>query len=475
MRRDRLWMITLLATLPGVIMLLLATRHGLSLGGDAATYLDIARSIGLGDGPTTSGFGATEPLASAHFPPLYPLLLTTVGESRVVHALLLISTGLLAAAVVAHFDAKQLVPIVVASLLVTMHADVLRLFAGVSSEALFVPLFLASVVAALSNRPWLTAAAVAGAMMTRHVGVALLILPMLAAGRKQWLTGVAATTVAATPYLVWRLWLVSQEAVSDRVLRWHPPTWHDWVESVASAGRWLLPVESQTAWPFALVGLVVLPMFVALIARRPVVLMAVAAYVLVVLVARSLFDATIPMGGRIWAPLVVVFVPLAVAAVPRSGIATNPISLAIVQLQRHLLVGLTVAVVASQLAVSIWFVVDRFRRGSGYASPAWRQSPTLQYAGALPPDVAVISNGADAIQVLLGRAATLPPLAVFPTAGRANTGRYNELRSLAESPQTIVWFDRIDRPYFVTPDDLRRYLDADDVARFDDGFVLRSR
>ena len=120
-------------------------------------------------------------------------------------------------------------------------------------------------------------------------------------------------------------------------------------------------------------------------------------------------------------------------------------------------------------------VEDRIDYGYGYGTPTWRQSPTLAHVAALPSEAPVVSNAADAIHVLLQRPATLPPMSRFPTAGRPNTRRYEQLADLRGQRITFVWFDAIDRDYLVTLDEVKRYLDVEEVARFDDGVVLRER
>ncbi|MEM1010976.1 MAG: hypothetical protein AAGI46_02005 [Planctomycetota bacterium] len=497
-----------LLVVPATIAFALATRHGLALDGDAATYLDLARSIRLGDGPTLTGFGAFEPTPSTHFPPLFPAWLAAVGTARWGNWLLLITSCVLMVAAVMRttvlWDMRSFTSAIVALMAaigvtcVALHPDAQATFAAVGSEALFVPLMLGAVLATLARRPWWVAGLVALALLTRHVGIALLVLPIFAAERRWWSVGLLASAAAALPYLTWRWWVAWQGVPPDRIGRWHGLTRWDLGDSLQTFARWILPTPHDVPingfW--LAMGFLVFATFGYLCWSRRELIALIAAYLAVVLVAKATVDQHIPLGGRIWFPLLFLL-PIAVSArtfhrieqrrrkrqrllddgqyddvyesltadhargdVEPSKLAKPFLSIVLMSMMAALLGGIV-------------FTLDRFRHGAGYASPDWTTSPTLAWVEQQPTSTTIRSDAADSIHVLLRRPAMFLPKSRFETAGRPNTRRFDQLRDLRGSGATFVFFTSVDRDYFVTAEDVRRLLDVEEVARFDDGFVLR--
>jgi len=58
---------------------------------------------------------------------------------------------------------------------------------------------------------------------------------------------------------------------------------------------------------------------------------------------------------------------------------------------------------------SIAFAQKVHAEGLGYTDVSWRVSPVLRYLRALPPDVAIVTNGTDVIYFLTGRQARMLP------------------------------------------------------------------
>ena len=299
-RRDlRAFAAGVLASLPGAVLLLWATRHGPFLGGDSATYLDMARNLALGHGPRVSDFGAGEPAATVHFPPLYPVFLAIVGDGvRFWHAGLLCLTGGLTAALAG----RSLPVAALVAAWVTLTPDALLTYGGVMSEALYVPLALAAVWAA--TRRWFWAAAVLGvaAALTRHAGV-FVVAPVLVCGflkPTSWRVPSAAAAAASGVVLGYLAWRWATPAVVDRLVTWHPPGEADRLETLRALGGWVWPA-GDVGGPVRAGLLVVAAVAVAaVLGRRRVAVayvIAAVAYAGVVIAARSLLDASIPLGG----------------------------------------------------------------------------------------------------------------------------------------------------------------------------------
>ena len=508
-RRDlRAFAAGVLASLPGAVLLLWATRHGAFLGGDSATYLDMARNLALGHGPRVGDFGASEPAATVHFPPVYPLFLAVVGDGvRFWHAGLLCLTGGLTAALAG----RSLAVAASVAAWVTLTPDALLTFGGVMSEALFVPLALAAVWAATRRRFWIAAAFGVTAALTRHAGI-FVILPILAVGLTPVLSGAkgrilidraesgpslrsgpawwllrdvrvrhathASLTAAAVVagYLAWR-WLTP--AAPDRLATWHPPGEADRLETLRAIGGWIWP-SGDVGGPVR-AGLLVVALFgvAAVVGRRRAgitCVVAAVAYAGVVIAARSLLDASIPLGGRIWLPMLpFVAVALSGGACPaRLRRATRRAGRA----PRLLLLTALLGVVAANLSATLPLAGRLHRDGLGYAAPAWRDSPTLAYVASLPRETPVVSDAADAVGLLLRRPATFVPPTRFRTGDRPNRWWRPQLREQAKAVRdaggVYVFFDAVDRDDFrVTPEDLAEVLYVEPVARFEDGVAFR--
>ena len=527
-RRDlRAFAAGVLASLPGAILLLWATRHGAFLGGDSATYLDMARNLSLGHGPRVSDFGATEPAATVHFPPLYPLFLAIVGDGvRFWHAALLCLTGGLTAILAG----RSLAVAALVAAWVTLTPDALLTYGGVMSEALFVPLSLAAVWAA--TRRWVAVAAAFGvaAALTRHAGI-FVILPILAVGLTPVLSGTkgriptdgaesgpslrsgpawgrlrsphvgsafTASLAAAAVVASYLLWRILTPAVPDRLVAWHPPGEADRLETLRAFGGWVWPA-GDVGGPVR-AGLLVVALFAvaAVVGRRQVgiaCVTAVVGYAGVVITARSLLDASIPLGGRIWLP-VMPFVAVALVgavrhkprrhATPACATSAGEVPPArrvagrrrAGQVPRLLLLTALLGVVTANLSATLPLAGRLHRDGLGYTAPAWRSSPTLAYVASLPRDTPVVSDAADAAGLLLRRPATFVPPTRFRTGDRPNRWWRAQLREQAKTVRdaggVYVFFDAVDRDDFrVTPEDLAEVLDVEEVARFPDGVAFR--
>lgn len=473
--------IGIVAALLAAALLWYATRWGLILGGDSASYADLARNLRLGNGPTLSGYGAFEPVPTAHFPPGYPAFLAVVGDgARLAHALLLGLTGALLA-VAAWRVSRSMGVAACFALWVTTHPDAVLSFGSLMSEALFVPLVLAVILLATAGprlTGLLTAVVLAAtAAFVRHVGL-FLALPLVAqalAPRPMLRRRILVLAAALVPaiYAAWRIgWLASRDALPDRVLVWHPPVWADVIETLHTFGQWLLPMGEGlvlTLQGLCFVGLFGVACWRVLKRRHRLTTLggaaAVAAvgYVLFLVLSRTFADASMPLGGRLWLP----FIPLAGLVILKAW----PRQRASAALTLLLLAGL-----------NLWETVPLARSlhvdGAGYASPAWVESPTLAYVDSLPAGVPVASNAADAIHLLLDQPATLLPQTRFRTVDRVNTRWRRQLRELAvdlrEQNGVIVYFDAVDRDaYLVSEAQLRDKLVVEPIATFADGRAYR--
>ena len=142
-------------------------------------------------------------------------------------------------------------------------------------------------------------------------------------------------------------------------------------------------------------------------------------------------------------------------------------------------------VVALLLVVAVGHAVrtavrseEAYRVGIGYASLAWKSSPTIAAIRALPADSVLYSNGADAIAYILGR-----PASFIPERVQLRTGRENPLKPLdlqleriraktERAPSHVVIFDKVDwRFYLLGEAELVQRLSLEKIANEPDGRI----
>ena len=450
---------------------------------DSSSYLSTAGHLAGGEGltsdfaPDTSSYSIAEQLELARrvplteWPPLYPAVLaggTALGPgaldvARIVHALAVAATAVLAALLVRRAVAPPPLVLAASGLLAVLgpvQASELRLLsvpllgqsAFVLSETLFLPLLLAALLVgahvARGGRRTLVAAVVlvAAATLTRYVGVAAgagaaaMVLTTAGVGRRRRLRRATALLLAGPGVVV--AWTVVREllwrAGGGEELAWHPPGSEALVDLIDVAGGWFLLPEG---WPaalraFVLLILLAVPVVSALRGLRrsgrarddaTVVLVglltaAVALFGVLVL-TMAVIDVNVPFAQRTLAPVQVLLQLAWVCvlyrwAVHRAGPEWVPTT-AVVGVALVLCAGSVAGLGADREAIEEAARTTAEQRAS---------SPLRD----LPPDVVVVTNeparawGETSAQVLLA------PRARRMVSGEADPGYGGQLREVDE-------------------------------------------
>jgi len=223
--RDRFALATALLTVGAALLrvdVVIVTRHSYRLSGDAIDYQRLALSLLHGHGFGVSHFAAAGG-PTALRPPGFPIWLAGVEGVTGGHVLAArLADAIVGAAVVPLIVilARRLggsrVVSLVAGVVVAVLPQMLLVSQSLMSEAVFVPLSLAAVVAAMEFRHngrgrWLVAAGVALglAVITRPAGVVLClpVLLLVATRARQWRRYLPAAglavALAAAPAVVW--------------------------------------------------------------------------------------------------------------------------------------------------------------------------------------------------------------------------------------------------------------------------------
>ncbi|HLE23519.1 MAG TPA: hypothetical protein VI701_04350 [Anaerolineales bacterium] len=446
--------------LVGIAALKRATPYGLGLTNDSAAYVGGARALLDGQGFTRTN-AAGQILPIVHFPPVFSIVIAAASAFglemlTVTRALVLVLFGassLLFAALCFQLTRAWGWALLGAGLFVSSGAML-----GVYSFALSEPLYLILTLAAFvclgeffhgGRRVWLIvgAGAAGAAVLTRYVGVSLVLAAGMAVGigsptranRKDDLA--LFSSVALAPWLAWSARnLLTAGTTSNRVLVWHPPDGEWLIAGLASFAAWLIPsidparpLEPQGAlallsWVLLAGPAVWLGARLARGVRTPSPREALArmlalftlVYLVGLIVSISLFDASTPLDVRVLSPIVLADLALAVAGLNQVARSTRPVL-------RWMAIGAGVAA----LAFSARHAADEVDRlqldGQGFASLSWRNSRALEAVRELPIEILLYSNRPAALLLLLDRPSFIAPTPTDPSTLLPRQGYLEDL------------------------------------------------
>lgn len=493
-------LLAVLVPLAAGAVVLLATRHGAGISADSSLYVGAAESVLRGEG-FRMPFGYEGPAPLTHFPPLYPLLLAAggagAGWARVLGAVLFAATVALAGAALRRYAPGRPGAALAAMLLVACSLDLLYLHLMTWSEPLY--LFLATgslmLVAEHLRAPsprllLLAAAACAGAWLTRYAGAAvvaagalgILLAPSpLPRGRRlgdALLFGAA----ASLPMALWLLrGALLAGSATNRTLAFHPPGRATLAQGLATATAWVVPpAVPGRRWLFLALAAALAWGALRLLRREAaaeggvgegtralpwLLVLHLALYALLLLVSLTWVDASTPLDFRILAPALLSALLLGACAGARDWDASGA--------RRALATAAVVVVALFAWRTGAW---ARGNAGDaqGYASRAWRASPTVRAVRALPAGAEIHTNLPEAVHLLAGRESRLLPPRRSPLSRLPDARFPDALAALAcRRGAYVVLFAHVDRPHLASARELHAAARLRPVARGRDGAVLR--
>lgn len=432
----------------GGAILLAVTPYGSGLLGDSYAYLassdNLARGISFG---LISGGGNFKPLTQ--YPPFYPLLLSllqraglgSLESARWLNAVCFGGLAALAYAAVRMGGSARGFALLT-GLLFLASPILLEMSSWAMSEPLFLVLMLGSLMVLarflqVGSRSslWFAGGLMGAAALTRYAGLALPVagVAILAWARRRrpgWAGEVGSLAVLGAGPCLW--WIVHNALLVgnpvNRRLLWEPPGWPELKAAVLNGLAWFFPkVWIRGQW-LALVLLLILVAFAALLlwARRrspsdaspmadaPIdVALGVWAVVYLAFIgaARTFADPRIPVDQRLLSPVYVAVVILGVILVASFG------SLGRWARSGSWLMGgwLLVSYVAQAIPVTHRLS----REGQGLAHRAWAQSPVMQAVRALPWATVLYTNEIPALYFHTGRNAFSIPWRIDSITGDA--------------------------------------------------------
>ncbi len=458
--------------LGAVGVLLFATDLGIGAYNDSARYIAFARNLSSGRGLGISTADGRVVLDTT-FLPLYPGLLAVPGAlgldpldgARLLQALLFGANVFLVGWMVRTCTGKSMWMPMFASLIMLTSVDMLHVHAVVWTEALFVFLTLLGFL-------WLNAylesprtgfligsSVVIGlATLDRYIGVAAIatgIVGLLffnpSGPAKKLRATVLFVCISGLPLTLWLIrnaYVVGADGVTGRGIFFHPITLADIETGIASISIWLLPTLVPENVRLVVLFLVAALLIAASImwflrseairksqyvpsyTRSRILLFPIfiVIYFVFFIIARSFFDAALPLNYRLLSP-VFVAVLMFVAWLGYQlffALASSPFRQVIFTL-------LCVTFLAYYAVRGANWAINAHHSGNGlnYSSRAWRDSLIIQEVSSLPSETVVYSNGWEAIYLLTGRIVyRLPTKMEGGYTGRINERYITQLESM---------------------------------------------
>jgi hypothetical protein len=527
----------LVVAIGALVVGVVATRHGLRMWSDSAVYLGTAHNLLHGHGTTSPialtytdafrpdaavAFNGALPLTT--FPPLYPVMLATIGAfgvslmtaARVVGVACLVAAALLVTHLTLRLTGSRVVALATALLFILggaigqgvfgLPGSWIILGSSVLSEAPFLVIVLGtiSVLGVLLERGerrhlWSAAVLVALAVLCRYLGVALVgTAVILVLTRFGWPLATRirrAVLIGAVGGLPTLLWLVSMRVFVGQgdplPNKFHPLSGSDLHDGLMTVVRWFVPTSVPDAWALTIVsvaaGAIVVAGALTWWSRRSgrattaderaetltaadatvrAMLVFIAVYLLAVLASHFYLARNISFDARFLAvvrPLV--YVLLATAAYRA--------------LRRVDALAATAggAVAAGCVLLSAWFVAPvGTLLHNGVALPE-NSSPTVAAVKHLPPRALIFTDAVETLWGVDGRSAVLMPVRWVNESDSFNPHVASDVRQVADllrRPNSyVVHFNEVFPGTFAPLSDLQRVAPLEVVATFRDGTIYR--
>jgi hypothetical protein len=495
-----------------MLSLVFATRWGIGISPDSATYIGAARSFLEGKGLIVP-FGKPAPMT--HYPPLFPLVLSIAGlfgatledGARWLNVLLFGANILLVGWMIQRDRPGAFWLSLFGSLLMLTSIDVLAIHMWAQTEPLFIffGLLGLGLLAEYFKKPagfFLAASAGATAMafLTRYVGIALvaagiagILLLSGEAFRKRVRDAAIFFVLSLFPIT---LWLIRNSIVSpglaNRQMVVHMITLAKIKVGLITISTWILPakfsgVAGGIFLAAACTGLFGLSAILFIKERRSkteggrwnisaagipsLMVLFIFFYAALLFVSMSFFDAHTALNSRILAPVYVALVMLILCVLNRILSSAGQSRMA------HI-VSATLGMIVLVLYVSrgAGWINHVHDSGLGYNSPRWQRSELMRYIRTIPPQSPIFSNAPDALYMMTGRRTLWIPAKVDPGTREISDDYEFELNRMKEQLlqkngevvylKTIRW-----RWYLPSQEELQKQLPLRVIWESTDGTV----
>ena len=495
-------MCILLLALGGGLLILFASPWGIGLSTDSIQYIQAARNLLSGAGLAMWGEQGYQPLT--HFPPLYSLLLASVGSS--ISGILSGARGIQAILFAANIASVGLIVRmcsprahwlgVLAAGVACCALPLLEIHAWAWSEPLFIllsmwGLFLLYRHLEGASFVWLLGAAglVALACLMRYAGLAVALagaICILLLSWKPWryrITGcLTFTLLSLLPVSAWlALSALGGMNSIDRPLALHPLSLAQVKTAVVVVTTWLAPMplpNSIRMWlAITLSGVLCFGAYKLWRRKknpndlRPLayILIFIISYSLVLGISLSYFDSSTPINNRILSP---VFTACLFLAACLAGAVFSPLS------NRQKLVTLLCffTIIGVHLHQGAAWLSEWRRQGLGYASAAWVHSEVLGKLRSTVPGTPIYSNEPEAIYLYTGQNVLPLPDRYNPYSLLGNGAFNTEMQHMGAKMRDnhgilVIFRTNSWRPYQPTEADILELLPLIPSVSGNDGLI----
>jgi dolichyl-phosphate-mannose-protein mannosyltransferase len=441
-------------------------------------YLSAADRLVEGKGLTPIGYHFDPAMASDRplviFPPAYPLLLASTSlfngdrltGAKYIHSFLFAANVFLLGLIV-YISCRSIWAALCAMGLFQTSYPLLSVYTMVRAEPLFMFFLLCTMLAMVFyNRRaelWLlliSASTAAAALLTRYAAVVILIPLVLTVliqngpSRASFRRAVLVGTVALLPIVGW---LIRNRLIAGSSTR-RSLAFHS-IGTVAV--KTFFESLMLLVTPYVLPGLVkVLLLAIAAIVVVYALTMGlryktettdrcvrffsaamVASYVMFIAAYNSFANPAVDLGPRVALPVYVFGMILVFSFVQTESALRKRRAFS-----WCIIFSSFVLFVANVRPAAYWISYTH-REGQGFTSRAWKDSETVKFVKALPSQMTIYSNAADACYLFTKREALRLPAKYDPTGARVNTdfaAQMTEVRDdLNHDSAVVVYFDRV--------------------------------
>jgi len=475
------------------IILFATNSYGAGLSPDSVNYISVARSIVNG-----AGFVQFSGSPMVVWPPLYPMILATVEHifgvdplssaafiNAILFGLIVYLSGLLALKYLPAFPSFAML----GTLAIVFSIPLFEVSTMTWSEPLFICFVLLSFVFACSyletNRLLtlvLFSLSVALSTLVRYIGVTVILWGVLTIlishrGSLKNKTGHFLLFILLST-LPLSLWLIRNYIISNTLFGSRSLSTYTVFENLSlmftQLFYWYIPhkvIEDPSILVIATLGI---GLFAILSLRagmkmnlgRASSLILFTIIYLVFVIISSTTTAYDPINNRLLAPI---FVPLtllllisvqAIVSPHRKRFSKKLVDfLLLIGLMIGLLYPVYITTANAKMMNSI---------GQGYSGKVWRESETVQYLlhhQALESECTLYTNGPDIVYILMDIIAK-----PIPNKTRSHVSDLSNSWP-EESDVCLVWFNKIERTYLFTVDELQAIANIDLITHLEDGAI----
>jgi len=474
---------------------------------DSLIYLSAADRLVEGKGLTPIGYHYAPSVPSGRplvsFPPAYPLLIAStrlvtsdrLTAAKYIHSFLFAANVFLLGLII-YISSRSIWPALCAMGLFQTSFPLLSIYTMVRAEPLFMFFLLFTLLGVIfytqRAQLWLLivcASAAAGAVMTRYVGI-IILLPLvltvlIQSGplRERIKRGVLVAAVALLPLIGWVIHnkLVAGSS-TGRSFAFHFIGLREartFVESlILLITQYALPALVKLS--IITIGAVIVVYSLSMgvrgqigIANRYIRFFSaviVTAYVIFLATYNSFANPAVDLGPRVALPVYVFGMILFFSLIEWNSAVGKRRTLF-----WCIIISSSVLFMANARPVAYW-VSYRHRMGEGFTSRDWRDSETVKFLNAVPTLIPISSNAADACYLFTNREVFRLPAKYDPTNASVNADFGSQMEALREdlnkNHALVIYFDRVTwRGYLPSRNELEEIYKLPVLTRFADGVV----